>query len=55
VRKGVPRKITGTTADRPQLAKLMKALVPGDVVITSAVDRPPPDLDDNDISKWQRG
>jgi DNA invertase Pin-like site-specific DNA recombinase len=48
-------KITGTTADRPQLAKLMKALVPGDVVITSAVDRPPPDLDDNDISKWQRG
>jgi DNA invertase Pin-like site-specific DNA recombinase len=48
-------KITGTTADRPQLAKLMKALVPGDVVITSAVDHPPPDLDDNDISKWQRG
>jgi DNA invertase Pin-like site-specific DNA recombinase len=39
---------------RPQLAKLMKALVPGDVVITPAVDRPPPDLDDNDISKWQR-
>ncbi|HEY3911599.1 MAG TPA: recombinase family protein [Stellaceae bacterium] len=32
-------KITGTTADRPQLAKLMKALVPGDVVITPAVDR----------------
>src|SRR5215813_13418428 len=32
-------KITGTTADRPQLAKLMKALGPGDVVITPAVDR----------------
>src|ERR1700740_2336646 len=32
-------KITGTTADRPQLAKLMKALAPGDIVITPAVDR----------------
>ena len=32
-------KITGTTADRPQLAKLMKKLAPGDVVITPAVDR----------------
>jgi DNA invertase Pin-like site-specific DNA recombinase len=32
-------KITGTTADRPQLGKLMKQLVPGDVVITPAVDR----------------
>jgi DNA invertase Pin-like site-specific DNA recombinase len=32
-------KITGTTADRPQLGKLMKALAPGDVVITPAVDR----------------
>jgi DNA invertase Pin-like site-specific DNA recombinase len=32
-------KITGTTADRPQLAKLMKALVSGDLVITPAVDR----------------
>jgi DNA invertase Pin-like site-specific DNA recombinase len=32
-------KITGATADRPQLAKLMKALAPGDVVITPAVDR----------------
>src|SRR5215472_278989 len=32
-------KITGTTADRPQLAKLMKALAAGDVVITPAVDR----------------
>jgi len=31
--------ITGTTADRPQLAKLMKALAPGEVVITPAVDR----------------
>jgi hypothetical protein len=27
-------KIIGTTADWPQLAKLMKALAPGDVVIT---------------------
>jgi DNA invertase Pin-like site-specific DNA recombinase len=32
-------KITGTTADRPQVKKLMKALAPGDVVITPAVDR----------------
>jgi DNA invertase Pin-like site-specific DNA recombinase len=32
-------KITGTTADRPQLAKLTKTLAPGDVVITPAVDR----------------
>ena len=32
-------KIAGTTADRPQLAKLVKALAPGDVVITPAVDR----------------
>jgi DNA invertase Pin-like site-specific DNA recombinase len=32
-------KITGTTADRPQLAKLMKALGPVDVVIAPAVDR----------------
>ena len=32
-------KITGTTADRPQLAKLIKALTLGDVVITPAVDR----------------
>ena len=31
--------ITGTTADRPQLGKLMKRLAPGDVVITPAVDR----------------
>jgi len=34
---GVPtaiEKITGTTADRPQLQKLMKALAPGDVVIS---------------------
>ena len=31
--------ITGTTSDRPQLAKLIKALAPGDVVITPAVDR----------------
>ena len=32
-------KITGTTADRPQLHALMKKLAPGDVVITPAVDR----------------
>jgi DNA invertase Pin-like site-specific DNA recombinase len=32
-------KITGTTADRPQLAKLMKSLSAGEVVITPAVDR----------------
>src|SRR3954468_181317 len=32
-------KITGTTADRPQRAKLMKAPAPGDVVVTPAVDR----------------
>src|SRR5271165_6051872 len=32
-------KITGTTADRPQLGKLMKKLAPGDVVITPTVDR----------------
>jgi Resolvase, N terminal domain len=32
-------KITGTTADRPQLGKLMKKLAPGDVVIIPAVDR----------------
>jgi DNA invertase Pin-like site-specific DNA recombinase len=32
-------KIIGTTADRPQLQKLMKALAPGDIVITPAVDR----------------
>jgi DNA invertase Pin-like site-specific DNA recombinase len=30
---------TGTTAVRPQLQTLMKALAPGDVVITPAVDR----------------
>jgi len=32
-------KITGTTADRPQLKKLIATLGPGDVVITPAVDR----------------
>jgi DNA invertase Pin-like site-specific DNA recombinase len=32
-------KITGTMADRLQLDKLMKRLVPGDVVITPAVGR----------------
>ena len=39
-------KVTGTTADRPQLAKLMKRLAPGDVVITPAVDRPSRDRTD---------
>jgi DNA invertase Pin-like site-specific DNA recombinase len=32
-------KITGTTAERPQLRKLMATLARGDVVITPAVDR----------------
>ena len=32
-------KITGTTADRPELKKLMAALSHGDVVIVAAVDR----------------
>jgi DNA invertase Pin-like site-specific DNA recombinase len=32
-------KITGTTADRPQLKKLTAALAHGDVVIIPAVDR----------------
>jgi DNA invertase Pin-like site-specific DNA recombinase len=32
-------KITGTTAERPQLKKLMAALTPGDVVVIPAVDR----------------
>jgi DNA invertase Pin-like site-specific DNA recombinase len=32
-------KITGTTADRPQLRKLMAALTHGDVVVIPAVDR----------------
>lgn len=31
-------KITGTTAERPQLRKLMAGLAPGDVVIIPAVD-----------------
>jgi len=32
-------KITGTTADRPQLKKLIAVLAHGDVVIIPAVDR----------------
>ncbi len=32
-------KVTGTTAARPQLRRLMAVLKPGDVVITPAVDR----------------
>ena len=34
-------KITGTTADRPQLRKLMAALAHGDVVIIPAVGQRP--------------
>ena len=32
-------KISGATADRQQLKKLLRALLPGDVVIVAAVDR----------------
>jgi DNA invertase Pin-like site-specific DNA recombinase len=32
-------KLTGTHADRPQLKKMLAALQPGDIIITSAVDR----------------
>jgi len=32
-------KVTGTTADSPQLKKLRAAVVPGDVVVIPAVDR----------------
>src|SRR5437899_1557155 len=39
-------KITGTTADRPQLKKLMRDLAPGDIVITPAVDRLSRDVTD---------
>src|SRR5260370_1611477 len=39
-------KITGTTADRPQLRKMMAALSHGDVVIIPAVDRLSPDTTD---------
>ena len=39
VQKIFREKVTGTTADRPQLSKLMKRLAPGDVVITPSVDR----------------
>ncbi len=36
--KAFREKITGTTADRPKLKRLMKALAAGDVVIIPAVD-----------------
>ena len=39
-------KVTGTTADRLQLANLIKKLVPGDVVITPVVDRLSRDMTD---------
>jgi DNA invertase Pin-like site-specific DNA recombinase len=39
MRQDIREKITGTTADRPQLRKLMAALAHGDVVIIPAVDR----------------
>ena len=32
-------KVSGATADRPQLKRLMAALAPGDVVVIPAVDR----------------
>ena len=32
-------KVSGATADRPELRKLLKALLPGDVVVVAAVDR----------------
>ena len=32
-------KISGATAERPQLKKLLKVLTPGDVIIIAAVDR----------------
>jgi Resolvase, N terminal domain len=31
-------KVTGTTADRPQLKRLMRRLAPGDIVIATAVE-----------------
>jgi DNA invertase Pin-like site-specific DNA recombinase len=39
MRKAFREKIAGTTANRLQLTALMKKLVPGDVVISPAVDR----------------
>jgi DNA invertase Pin-like site-specific DNA recombinase len=35
----VREKITGTTAERPKLRKLISMLAPGDVVVITAVDR----------------
>jgi DNA invertase Pin-like site-specific DNA recombinase len=39
-------KISGATADRPRLKKLMTTVGPGDVVIIPAVDRPSRDTTD---------
>jgi DNA invertase Pin-like site-specific DNA recombinase len=41
-----PEKIPGTTADRPQLKKVMAALAHGDVVIIPVFDRPSRDTTD---------
>src|SRR6202035_134307 len=53
-------KITGTTADRPQLRKLMAALTHGDIVIIPAVDRLSRDTTDllviaRDMQRARRG
>src|SRR5713226_8621454 len=44
-------KITGTTADRPQLKKLVTDLTPGDVVIIPTVDRLSRDTTDSLIAR----
>ena len=52
-------KITGITADRPELRKLLSVLAHGDVVIVSAVDRLSRDTTDllviaRDAEGWSR-
>ena len=39
VAKVYAEKISGARSDRPQLAKLLKALQPGDVVVVTRLDR----------------